>query len=112
MCLVTRGRTGSHGATWCHHLCAGEAFFWAASLLHGGSPVLDANRTRLSQASHYFFAPPIPEQKQYYFIPSLSRVSTGELWSKVWLPRSTMPPHLTPSDSMRTHVMRNSCGPH
>jgi hypothetical protein len=33
----------------------GQAVIWAANLLHGGSAVVDPARTRLSQASHYFF---------------------------------------------------------
>jgi ectoine hydroxylase-related dioxygenase (phytanoyl-CoA dioxygenase family) len=33
----------------------GQAVIWAANLLHGGSAVADPERTRLSQASHYFF---------------------------------------------------------
>ena len=39
-------------------------FLWAASLLHGGTPVIDRNLTRLSQASHYFFAEPTPHEEQ------------------------------------------------
>ena len=33
----------------------GQAFIWAANLLHGGSPQADRRRTRLSQVTHYFF---------------------------------------------------------
>ncbi|HUQ29266.1 MAG TPA: phytanoyl-CoA dioxygenase family protein [Usitatibacter sp.] len=33
----------------------GQAFIWAANLIHGGSPQLDRSRTRMSQVSHYFF---------------------------------------------------------
>jgi hypothetical protein len=33
----------------------GEAIVWSANLLHGGSPRRDENRTRHSQATHYFF---------------------------------------------------------
>lgn len=33
----------------------GQAFVWAANLLHGGSPQADRGRTRLSQVTHYFF---------------------------------------------------------
>ncbi|GAM97159.1 hypothetical protein U91I_00784 [alpha proteobacterium U9-1i] len=33
----------------------GQAFVWAANLLHGGSPVRDATRTRRSLVTHYFF---------------------------------------------------------
>ncbi|BCT93192.1 hypothetical protein LYSHEL_22150 [Lysobacter helvus] len=33
----------------------GQAFIWAANLLHGGSVQLDRNRTRHSLVTHYFF---------------------------------------------------------
>jgi hypothetical protein len=33
----------------------GQAVIWAANLLHGGSAIRDRTRTRLSQATHYFF---------------------------------------------------------
>ena len=33
----------------------GQAFLWAANLLHGGSQQLDRSRTRASQVTHYFF---------------------------------------------------------
>lgn len=52
----------------------GETFLWAASLLHGGSPIEDRNRTRLSVASHYFFRPDAPQQ-QFYWVPSVSRLA-------------------------------------
>ena len=32
----------------------GDAFIWSASLLHGGSPIKDTSRTRLSQVTHYW----------------------------------------------------------
>jgi ectoine hydroxylase-related dioxygenase (phytanoyl-CoA dioxygenase family) len=33
----------------------GQAFLWAANLVHGGSPQIDRSRTRASQVTHYFF---------------------------------------------------------
>lgn len=33
----------------------GQAFIWAANLLHGGTPILNPDRTRLSQVTHYYF---------------------------------------------------------
>ena len=33
----------------------GQAFIWAANLLHGGGPRRDPNRSRHSQVNHYFF---------------------------------------------------------
>ena len=49
----------------------GQALVWAASLLHGGSPILDRTRTRLSQVTHYFFA------GCSYWTPLLSDVPRG-----------------------------------
>ena len=34
---------------------AGQALIWSSNLVHGGSPMIDKNRTRWSQVSHYFF---------------------------------------------------------
>ena len=44
----------------------GQALIWAANLLHGGSQVLDKNRTRHSQVTHYYFSDCM------YYIPLLS----------------------------------------
>jgi len=33
----------------------GDAVVWAANVFHGGAPILDAKRTRLSQVTHYYF---------------------------------------------------------
>lgn len=33
----------------------GDAFIWSANLFHGGSAIIDKNRTRLSQVTHYYF---------------------------------------------------------
>ena len=44
----------------------GQALIWAANLLHGGSKVLDKNRTRYSQVTHYHFSDCM------YYIPLLS----------------------------------------
>eukprot|EP00966_Prymnesium_polylepis_P145469 3359571-Prymnesium_polylepis.1 len=60
----------------------GETILWAASLLHGGEPVADRNRTRLSQASHYFLVPAAAKERQAYWIPSISRVSRKEIQAK------------------------------
>lgn len=45
----------------------GQAFVWAANLLHGGSPQRDRARTRLSQVTHYFF------EGCRYYTPLLKR---------------------------------------
>jgi hypothetical protein len=33
----------------------GQAFVWAANLIHGGAPITDPARTRQSQVTHYYF---------------------------------------------------------
>ena len=33
----------------------GQAIIWASNLLHGGSPIRDAGRSRHSQVTHYYF---------------------------------------------------------
>jgi len=33
----------------------GKAVIWAANVLHGGDPIIDDTRTRLSQVTHYYF---------------------------------------------------------
>jgi len=45
----------------------GQAFIWAANLLHGGSPQRDRGRTRMSQVTHYFF------EGCRYYTPLLQR---------------------------------------
>jgi ectoine hydroxylase-related dioxygenase (phytanoyl-CoA dioxygenase family) len=45
----------------------GEAFIWAANLLHGGSHQRDRSRTRMSQVTHYFF------EGCRYYTPLLQR---------------------------------------
>jgi ectoine hydroxylase-related dioxygenase (phytanoyl-CoA dioxygenase family) len=51
----------------------GQAFIWAANLLHGGSPQLDRSRTRASQVTHYFF------EGCRYYTPLLQRG-----WRTAW----------------------------
>jgi hypothetical protein len=38
------------------YLRPGQALIWSANLLHGGSPILEAGRSRHSQVTHYYFA--------------------------------------------------------
>jgi ectoine hydroxylase-related dioxygenase (phytanoyl-CoA dioxygenase family) len=45
----------------------GQAFLWAANLLHGGSHQVDRSRTRASQVTHYFF------EGCRYYTPLLQR---------------------------------------
>lgn len=51
----------------------GQAIIWAANLLHGGSKVVDPERTRLSQASHYYF------EDCFYYQPAASDPFVGRL---------------------------------
>lgn len=45
----------------------GQAFLWAANLVHGGSPQVDRSRTRASQVTHFFF------EGCRYYTPLLQR---------------------------------------
>jgi phytanoyl-CoA dioxygenase PhyH len=45
----------------------GQAFIWAANLVHGGSPQIDRGRTRASQVTHYYF------EGCRYYTPLLQR---------------------------------------
>lgn len=51
----------------------GQAVVWAANLIHGGSPVVDPNRTRLSQVTHYYF------EDCVYYQPGASEPFMGRL---------------------------------
>lgn len=33
----------------------GETIIWSAHVLHGGDPIVDPSRSRLSQVTHYYF---------------------------------------------------------
>ena len=56
----------------------GQALIWASDLLHGGVSIKDNNRTRKSQAIHYFF-----EGCQEYYHPMFSTPFSGE-YAKKW----------------------------
>ena len=51
----------------------GQALIWCANLLHGGSPQLQAHRTRWSQVTHYYFEDCI------YYTPAFSDQALGAL---------------------------------
>jgi Phytanoyl-CoA dioxygenase (PhyH) len=51
----------------------GQAVIWSANLLHGGSPILDANRSRHSQVTHYFFS------DCAYYTPMMSDVFINKI---------------------------------
>lgn len=63
----------------------GQAIIWAANLLHGGSPILDYNRTRHSQVTHYFFWDCMYYTPMYsdpfinrLYLRSVENIATGE----------------------------------
>ena len=51
----------------------GQALFWAANLLHGGSPIRDPSRTRHTQATHYYF------DGCSYYTPLASDLALGRI---------------------------------
>lgn len=54
------------------HAEPGDVLVWAADLLHGGAPVVDAHSTRASQVTHYFF------EGSSYVTPMKSAPAAGE----------------------------------
>lgn len=54
------------------HAKPGQALIWAANLIHGGATIMDKNRTRYSQATHYYFP-----GCEHYYSPMFSRASAG-----------------------------------
>lgn len=55
----------------------GQALLWMANLLHGGAPIRDPQRTRWSQATHYYF-----EGCEHYYAPMFSNPRRGEYAEK------------------------------
>jgi Phytanoyl-CoA dioxygenase (PhyH) len=55
------------------HIRRGQALIWASNLYHGGQPILDEKRSRLSQVTHYHF------HGCMYFAPLLSDPGLGLL---------------------------------
>lgn len=55
------------------HVERGQALIWSANLFHGGSPILDATRTRHSQVTHYYFEGCI------YYTPLMSDPGLGKV---------------------------------
>ncbi len=55
----------------------GQILIWASNLLHGGIPIIDKSRTRLTQAIHYFF-----EGCDKYYHPMFSNPFRGEYAEK------------------------------
>lgn len=58
---------------------AGKAVIWAANTLHGGTKLLDENKTRKSQVTHYYFKDmPGVEGTQKYYCPMYSEEISGK----------------------------------
>lgn len=55
------------------HVRRGQALIWSSNLFHGGMPILDRTRSRLSQVTHYHF------HGCMYFAPLLSDPGLGRL---------------------------------
>ncbi len=51
----------------------GQSLIWSANLFHGGSPIVDNGRTRLSQVTHYYF------EGCLYYTPLFSVLGLGKL---------------------------------
>ncbi len=51
----------------------GQALIWSANLFHGGSKILDPQRTRLSQVTHYYF------KGCMYYTPMNSDIFLGNI---------------------------------
>jgi len=58
------------------HIKKGQALIWAANLIHGGSRVLNKNRTRFSQVTHYYF------ENCIYYAPWGSNLALGNIQRK------------------------------
>lgn len=61
------------------HAKKGDALIWSSNIVHGGSAVLNPERTRYSQVTHYFFKDCI------YYTPMLSNMVTHELFLRRFL---------------------------
>lgn len=57
---------------------AGKAVIWAANTLHGGTKLIDKNKTRKSQVTHYYFKDmPGIKGTQKYYCPMYSEEIVG-----------------------------------
>ena len=55
----------------------GQALIWSANLFHGSIPIKNSNRTRYSQATHYYF-----DGCSHYYSPMFSDTLRGKLSMK------------------------------
>lgn len=58
------------------HLKRGQAIVWAANLYHGGDPIADPSRTRVSQVTHYYF------ENCVYYTPLQSDIARGKVYAR------------------------------
>jgi ectoine hydroxylase-related dioxygenase (phytanoyl-CoA dioxygenase family) len=58
------------------HIKRGQALVWSSNLFHGGTPIRDWSRSRLSQVTHYHFAGCM------YYAPLLSDPGIGRLFTR------------------------------
>lgn len=56
---------------------AGQALIWAANLLHGGIEIVDTDRTRYSNVTHYYF-----KDCDKYYSPMFSEAWNGQFSEK------------------------------
>jgi Phytanoyl-CoA dioxygenase (PhyH) len=64
----------------------GQAFIWAANMLHGGAPQHDKSKTRWSQVTHYYF------ENCAYYTPMLSDPILGSIFFREPIDISTSKP--------------------
>lgn len=72
--LVARTLEGSGLSAETAPIRRGEAFIWASNLFHGGSPITDPAKTRLSQVTHVYF------EGCSYFTPLASQEGQGRIF--------------------------------
>jgi ectoine hydroxylase-related dioxygenase (phytanoyl-CoA dioxygenase family) len=64
----------------------GQSLIWSANLFHGGSPIADTDRTRLSQVTHYYF------ERCIYYTPLFSDLGLGKLVTRTIVDMRTRQP--------------------
>lgn len=82
------------------NLRKGQAVIWSANLLHGGSPILDRNRSRHSQVTHYFFSDCI------YYTPMLSDTFINKIYFREIMNISTgeIVPHIYNGQNLKGNI--------
>ena len=75
------------------HIKKGQALIWSANLFHGGSPIRDPKRTRMSQVTHYYFRDcayytPVMSDKiigRTFWRSHITHIGTGEIMPQTYL---------------------------